>query len=76
MIDDFLNGPANDRWFLHWTGLQNQEDKYNIAGQSRPTKQRWSFQTNGYKINNESYLVNNKCKCDVKMGLSVYITRL
>ena len=48
----------------------------NIARESRPTKERRSFQTGGSKINNESYLIDNKCKCANEMCLSVFIAGL
>ena len=75
MTGDFSNGPDRQKRNEFPKGrveLQKRKTN-NIARQPGPAKQRQSFQIGGLNINNESYVVDNKCKCSNEMCLSVFI---
>ena len=54
-------------------GLRYKRRKTNnIERHSGLTKQRWIFKANGLKVNNESSLVNDKCRCALQSLLQDY----
>ena len=77
MRGDFSNGAAKEKWVFQRPGRARKKKKTNnAAGQFGKTKQRRSFQTCGKKFNDESYLIENKCKCANEVYLLVFITGL
>ena len=71
----FLIGRQKRNEFSNRSG-QDKRKMSNIAGLSRPTKQKRSFQTGEKNNNNISDLDDNKCKCVNEMCLSVFNARL
>ena len=56
------------------TGQAKKIKTNNFAGRFLLTKQRWNYQTNGEKSNNDLDLGDSKRKCTNEIRLSVFIT--